>query len=952
MRPDAAEPPAPRRRLATRLVQLIVLTSALIALFITAAQLYLEFERDVDDIHARFAEIENAYLPSVVQNVWLTDRARVQVLLDGIHSLPDFASARVLVEGEVFAESGQPGASQEMARRFPLVQDFRGQQVDIGVLEVSASLDGPLQRTWERLWFVLLLNGLKTALVAALIVLLVRRMITDPVQRIASQARRLADDDLERPLELARVFPSPRGDEIDCLAADVERMRRNLRDRREALLASHEEISRALTEKEIALLQSRASEQALQESRAHLGRAQQVADLGSWEWTWGEDEMGWSDEVYHLLGVARPAGKWPRASLADLRAALHPEDRPLLENQLAEARQGGAVRAAQFRVPRDDGSVRLLRQEVERLSEDDGESPRLIGILQDITEQKRIEDALELAASVFANTAEGIMVTDPGGTILMVNPAFTAITGYPADEAIGRRPSLLHSERHDEAFYDRLWQTLTRTGHWQGEIWNRRKNGELYPQWTSISTIADSSGRPKRRVAVIGDLTEMHRKDEWIRYQAYHDALTGLPNRLLLEDRLHQAIGTAHRTGNGVAVMFLDLDRFKLVNDSLGHRAGDDLLKLAAARVGNCLRTTDTVARQGGDEFVMVLPGFPAVTDIAHVAEKIVAAVGEGFEIGGQHVYVGASIGISVYPQDGEDADTLLRNADTAMYEAKAAGRGTFRFFDRHMNSRAVDRLQLEARMWRALDEDRFEVFYQPKVDLRDGAIHGMEALVRWRDPEHGLVSPAEFIPVAEETGLIREIGDLVLEKSCRQMRQWVDRGIVDGPVAVNVSARQLADPDFATRVRDTLERHGLEPHWLQLEVTESMVMTEPEQAIEILGALVRLGITIAIDDFGTGYSSFGYLKRLPIHLLKIDRSFVADIGASPEDESIVSAIVTVAKTMGLHTVAEGVETRSQAEFLAQLGCDLGQGYLYARPLPGQEFEVLLERWDQARLPA
>jgi diguanylate cyclase (GGDEF)-like protein/PAS domain S-box-containing protein len=935
----------PPHRLATRLVQLIVVASSLIAILITAAQLYLEFSRDVGDIHARFSQIEDAYLPSVVQNVWLTDRARVQVLLDGIRRLPDFESARVLVDGEIFAASGQPDANPEMQQRFALQQEFRGKTVDIGVLEVTASLEGPLQRTWQRLWFVLLLNGIKTAVVASLIFLLVRRMVTGPVQRMAVQAQRLANDDLDQPLRLRRRYPSRTDDEIHALAADLERMRLNLRQRRDALLRSNEEISLALTEKEIALLQSKASEQAFQESHAHLAQAQQVANLGSWEWTCGEEEMRWSEEIFHLLGLPVPDGNLAvaeRSSLSRLRAAIHPDDLPLFESQLIQARQGQHPHASDFRVLLGDGSCRLLRQLVEPLDDGSKEAPQLLGTLQDITEQKRVEEALELAASVFTNTREGLLVTDAEGTILTANPAFTAITGYTLEEAVGQTPKLLHSERHGPEFYAELWQSLDATGSWQGEIWNRRKNGEAYPQWTSIITIPDASGQAKRRVAVINDVTEMRRKDEWIRHQAYHDALTGLPNRLLLEDRLNQAISVAHRSESRIAVLFLDLDRFKLVNDSLGHRAGDDLLKQVVLRVNDCLRGTDTLARQGGDEFVLVLPNFAVVSDVAHIAEKIVAALGQGFDIGNQHVHVGASIGISVYPQDGGDSDTLLRNADAAMYEAKAAGRGTFRFFDQHMNSRAIDRLKLEASLWRALAEKQFEVFYQLKMGFADHTIHGMEALIRWRDPLRGLIPPVEFIPVAEETGLICEIGDWVLDDACRQMRLWVDQGLMRGPVAVNVSARQLGDPKFPERVQATLARHQLEARWLQLEVTESVVMTEPELAIGILGSLAALGITIAIDDFGTGYSSFSYLKRLPIHLLKIDRSFVDDIGSSPEGESIVVAIITVAKSLGLEVVAEGVETEIHSSFLAERGCDYGQGYLYSRPVPAAEFAALL----------
>ena len=564
---------------------------------------------------------------------------------------------------------------------------------------------------------------------------------------------------------------------------------------------------------------------------------------------------------------------------------------------------------------------------------------RLLGTVQDVTEQRRIEEELRLAASVYAHTREGIMVTDADGTILSVNPAFTEITGYTPEESVGHQARLLRSEIHDDAFFQGIWRALNESGIWRGEIWNRRKNGETYPQWTSISTLYDADGRPLRRLAVLSDLTEIQRKDELIRHRAYHDALTNLPNRLLLLDRLAQAMAAARRDHTHLAVLFIDLDRFKIVNESLGHRAGDDLLKAVAKRIRGRLGTGDTLARPGGDEFVVSVAGFSAIADVAHLASSIIEAVGYTFDIEAQKVHVGASVGIAIYPQDGDDPETLLRNADTAMQESKNGGRNTFRFFDARMNERAVRHLRIEAGLRRAQERGELEVFYQPKVRLADMAYDGMEALIRWRDPERGMISPAEFIPIAEEIGLIVDIGYWVLGTACAQMRDWLAAGTVrSGAVAVNVSSRQLADPDFSGRVAGILEAHGLAPGHLQIEVTESTVMADPEQAIRILGALAAQGITIAVDDFGTGYSSFGYLKRLPIHILKIDRSFVADIGESPESESIVRAIITVAGSLGLQVVAEGVETEQQSRFLANLGCQVAQGYLYARPLPADIF--------------
>jgi diguanylate cyclase (GGDEF)-like protein/PAS domain S-box-containing protein len=798
------------QRLARRLVLLTLLASGLIATFITAAQLYLEYDREVRSIEQRFVEIEAAYLPSVRQGFWVMDRPALQVLADGIRQLPDFEYAAMFVEGKLVAASGAPPASRALTRRFEIDYKYRGALQVIGTLEVAASDAGPLRRTWERLGLVLILNSLKAAIIAMLVLFLVRHMVTVPVSRIHAHTRKMAAGDLEEALVLNARYPSSADDEIHQLANLMDGMRASLRDRSAALLELNAQLTEAFTAKEIALMQV----------RAHA-------------------------------------------------------------------------------------------------------------------------EALELAAGVFAHTVEGIMITDAAGRILSVNPAFASITGYAAAEAVGKTPRLLRSHRQSEAFYRDLWESLNATGEWRGELWNRRKDGEAYLQWTSITTINDAAGQPYRRISVMTDITEVRRKDEHIRHQAYHDTLTGLPNRSLLQNRLDHGIKAAQRDGTRIAVLFIDLDRFKVINDSLGHFVGDELLIQAARRLTDSVRASDTVSRQGGDEFV-ILATIDHIADAVHIAEKIVADMNLPFAIDQHRLNVGASVGISVYPQDGEDAATLLRNADVAMYAAKDAGRGTFRFFDAAMNDRAQHRLTMEAALRRALAHNEFELFYQPKICLADNRYCGMEALIRWRDPELGLVSPLDFIPLAEETGLIEPIGTWVLETACAQMRRWADGGVIAGPVAVNVSARQLDDPQFAATLEAILQRHGLDASHLQLEVTESTVMSDPETAIEALSKLAALGNTIAIDDFGTGYSSFSYLKRLPIHLLKIDRSFVTDVGNSREDEEIVTAIIQVALALKLMVVAEGVETRQQADFLNGLGCHFAQGYLYAKPLPLAEFEALV----------
>jgi diguanylate cyclase (GGDEF)-like protein/PAS domain S-box-containing protein len=560
----------------------------------------------------------------------------------------------------------------------------------------------------------------------------------------------------------------------------------------------------------------------------------------------------------------------------------------------------------------------------------------VVHIWSDVTELKAAEAGLTMAASVFQHTGEGIVITSPAGIIERVNPAFTAITGYTADEAVGNNPSLLKSDRQPADFYQRMWQGLTDTGRWQGEIWNRRKDGEAYLEWLTINAVRDAAGRVANYVAVFDDISELHDKEQHIRHQAFHDALTGLANRTLLADRLDHAIAAADRSGKGAAVLFLDLDRFKLINDSLGHDVGDDLLKDVAGRLKSTLRKADTVARLGGDEFVVLATDWSGPGDVAALAEKVLALMEQPFIVAGRELHVGTSIGIALHPADGADARELLKNADTAMYTVKESGRNGYRFFDPSMNEAAMERLTLEAGLRHAIDREELEVYYQPKFELATGHVAGAEALVRWSHPEQGMISPARFIPLAEETGLVVPLGDWVLRRVCRQVAAWHATGLRPGPIAVNVSARQLALPDFADRVAAILAAEGVAAADIDLEITETAIMREPDQAAAMLERLAGFGIRVVLDDFGVGYSSLGYLKRLPISVLKMDRSFIADVTDNPDAAALARGIIDLAGQLGIEVVAEGVETQAQASFLADSGCAFVQGYLFARPAPAE----------------
>jgi len=508
---------------------------------------------------------------------------------------------------------------------------------------------------------------------------------------------------------------------------------------------------------------------------------------------------------------------------------------------------------------------------------------------------------------------------------------------------LGKNPRILKSERHTVEFYKELWDTSINNGAWEGEIWNRRKNGDVYPEWLSISTIKNINGEISHFVAVFNDISELKRKDEHIRHQAYHDPLTDLPNRSLFNDRLKVSIRHASRSNSQLAVIFLDLDHFKNVNDSLGHIVGDQLLQEVAQRLKACIRESDTIARIGGDEFVFLIENLDGPLGVIGFVERMITESIRAFMIEGNELFVTSSIGISIYPTDGEDEVVLLKNADMAMYHAKQQGRNNFQFYSEIMNDRMEQRINMENGMRKALNQDHFELYYQPIIDLKDERLNGVEALIRWKDPEKGMVSPAEFIPLAEDTGQIVPIGTWVLLEAVRQISTWQKMGLPPIFVSVNVSARQF-ESGFYDEVVGVLDEFKVDSNWLTVEITENLIMTNREKVTEVLNRLKDLGVSISIDDFGTGYSSLSYLKNFPLHNLKIDRSFVVDLPGSKESASIAKAIIAMAKSLGLHIVAEGVEDKDQLDFLMAAGCDKIQGYYYYKPMAAADLEKLLKK--------
>lgn len=570
---------------------------------------------------------------------------------------------------------------------------------------------------------------------------------------------------------------------------------------------------------------------------------------------------------------------------------------------------------------------------------DDGVIRHFVAVQEDVTERKRAEQTLLLNAHILNNISEGVAVTDAEQKFCFVNPAFTAITGYGPEEVIGKNPRLLSSGLMEKTFYGKMWGRIVETGRWQGEIIDRRKSGESYPEWLSISALKDEQGKISHYISVFADISERKAVEQRMTHMAQHDFLTGLPNRMLLLDRMAQAFTHARRVGRKAAVMFLDLDRFKSINDMLGHVVGDKLLQEVASRISRTSRSGDTVCRLGGDEFVVMLTDIERTDDVSGIADKLLESVAGTCLIEGHEVEITTSIGISIFPDDGDDGSELLQHADAAMYHAKQSGRNYYHFFTSEMNRRAIERITIEKKLRHALERGEFALYYQPQIDLHTRRMVGAEALVRWRDADTGeMIPPARFIPIAEENGMIVPIGEWVLREACRQMAEWRKQGLPEIPIAVNISAVQFRQKSLVEYIRDTLRRHAIGPSSIEIEITETAVMQDAEAAIVLLHELKEMGVRLSMDDFGTGYSSLSHLKRLPIDKLKIDQSFVRDIVHDPDDAAIVSTIISMARNLKLQVLAEGVETGGQLEFLNQHGCDQAQGYYFAEPVPHDQF--------------
>ena len=631
--------------------------------------------------------------------------------------------------------------------------------------------------------------------------------------------------------------------------------------------------------------------------------------------------------------------QWHRREIrfADI---VHPDDLHTLNDEVDEYVAGGHPQYRQeYRLRMADGQYRWF-EDITLVHRDvAGDVLWFDGVVTDIHDRHEVEQHERLMAKVIENTREGVLITDRDQVILEVNPAFTDLTGYRAEEVVGQTPDLLASGQHDRAFYERMWQALERDGHWQGEIWNRRKNGETFPEILSISTVTDRDHNVTHYVGLFVDITRQKENESKLDFLAHHDPLTGLPNRLMMMARLEQLIDVARREHGHLAVLMVDLDRFKDVNDSLGHAVGDQLLVKVSERLRDRFGQADTIARLGGDEFAVAVTGIGSAAEVGELADQVITALGEPWELAqGQQVRVLASVGISLFPDNACSPLGLIQQADTALYRAKDEGRGTFRFFSDEMTDAARDRVALELQLRQAIDNDELRLVFQPQTRVDDHGLHGAEVLVRWQHPADGLIPPDRFIPVAETTGLIWPLGEWVLREACRQGKAWLDAGHEFGRLAVNLSAHQLRHGEVDRLVRRLLDETGFPADRLELELTESAIVRRESEARDLLDRLRAMGVHVALDDFGTGYSSLGQLREFAIDVLKIDKRFIDLIDEPGDRGQIARVIIDLGHTLGLKVLAEGVERQSQLTFLRQYHCDIYQGYLESQPLPGDEF--------------
>ena len=717
------------------------------------------------------------------------------------------------------------------------------------------------------------------------------------------------------------------------LAHEVEQRRRAEHE----LRLAHDELEMRVAERTLELDETT---YALSKSRARLTLAIEASELGLWDWDLQSDEVHHS-RLKEIFGLEPHE---VQVMLRDLKPRLHPDDLPVLRRALVEHMKGRSDDyQVEYRIKHAAGHWVWIEDRGRAVERDaEGRVLRMLGTRRDISARKVQEQQQQLAATVFEAASEGIVILDPDYRLLSVNQAFSDVTGYRQDEVVGKSVISLISSSDSRRQYQMIRLELENSGTWCGELIETRKNGELYPQWLQLNVVRDARGSVSHIVGFFADLSSRREAEERLRYLSHYDELTGLANRSLFKERLHDASQRARQSGRSIALLHVDLDRFKLLNDSLGHEVADQLLRQVSRRLTQAVPEADTLARLSGDEFAILIDAYGSLSSLARLASRLLSKLRVPMTVGGHELVVSASLGISLLPDNAREISALVSQANMAMQHAKHLGGNTFQFFTDNLQACTLERLQLENQLRKGIDEGQLEVFYQPKLCLASDSLNAAEALVRWRHPELGLVPPSDFIGLAEETGLIGAIGEFVLRQACLQARTWQMQGLAHIRVSVNLSVHQLRQGNLLSLVRQVLDETGLEAQYLELELTESQLLDNVESVISTFQQLRELGVKLAIDDFGTGYSSLSYLKRFPVDYVKIDQTFIRDLTPGSEDAAITRAIIAMAHSLELKVVAEGVETQAQMDFLKSQRCDEIQGYLISKPVPVEQFAQLL----------
>lgn len=694
------------------------------------------------------------------------------------------------------------------------------------------------------------------------------------------------------------------------------------------------------------LLISRRLEFAGRQEREQLFKLNISIDAGReavWEWHLDKQDktISFSPAYCSMLGYEPREFAGNQQQWQDY---LHPDERERIYKKVMQfiTDRSRDYYENTYRIRHRNGSYRWIHSRGRILFDEHGNPLSLLGMAADVTSKRVDQDRLQQANAVFESTHEGVLISDHTNTITFVNPAFSQITGYDSSEVIGKNPRIFKSGRHTKEFYSEMWSTLEKHGHWSGEVWNRRKNGEILPQLQTIRLIRDENGLTTYNVAVFTDISLLKRSQSELSFLAHYDPLTNLSNRLLLHEHIKLALHRANKNQSEAALFIIDLDHFKNINESLGHSLGDELIKATAERLNQFLESNATLSRFGGDEFAVVFENINSAAEAATLAQQLLTLFDAAFTIDTNELFVTASIGICLFPRSGKSSEEIFRNADSALSKAKAIGRATFAFYTTELTDQAYHRLRIASELRYALENSQLRVYYQPVYSLSEQRIIGCEALVRWQHPERGMISPLDFIPIAEDNGLIGAFDSWVLHSSCQQLKNWLDSGQQLRFVAVNISSKLFGRADFTERITRILQETQLNPNCLELEITESAVMENPKQADLLLAHLCDINIRLALDDFGTGYSSLSRLKSLPVHKLKIDQSFIRNLPADSREAAIDRAIIALGDSMHLDVQAEGIETPEQAAFLKQNNCILAQGYYYGKPMPAQELEALL----------